>query len=76
VARGADPIWEIMETQGRKLVWLAVWIGVSESHLRAIKAGNMTATPEFRAKCARALQLPERLLFRDETAPEAISVSG
>ena len=58
------PLWHVLEHQGRKLWWLAQRTGYSESHLWALKAGKFPCTPDFRQKAAKALDLPEHVLFR------------
>lgn len=71
-----DPIWEVMEEQGRSLVWLAKVTGYSESHVRNVKARVYRATPEFRAACARALQLREHHLFLDVPRAREVAAGG
>ena len=66
-----DGIWEIMDAQGRSLVWLAQQIPVSESHLRAMKARKYPPSAEVRRRCAEILQIPERRLFADSEASRA-----
>lgn len=61
------PIWHVLEHQGRTLAWLSRRTGYSQSRIWAVKGGEV-ASPEFRAKCAIALDIPEHLLFRPSAA--------
>lgn len=56
-------IWAVMEEQGRSLDWLARQIGYSLSHVRNVRYGGANAGPEFRERCAKALQIPASILF-------------
>lgn len=67
--RRIDPIWPLLEHQGRTLSWLSHRTGYSQSRIWAIKAGE-AASPEFRKKCAMALDmLEENLFFIPPTTP-------
>lgn len=67
-----EPLWEILDHQGRKLGWLARKTGYSISHIWAIKGGKFPAQATFRKRCADALDMPERVLFRGgEDTPTA-----
>lgn len=68
------PIWAVMEHQGRSLRWLAARTGYSEDLIIFVKTGRRRATPEFRAKCSQALDLPEPVLFAGTTAPAKAAV--
>ena len=61
----AQRVEEILEAQGRLRVWLAREIEMDFSQLSRMMAGDPRyhIKPEFRAKVARALRVPERLLF-------------
>ena len=56
-------LWAVMEEQGRSLDWLARQIDYSLSHVRNVRYGQANAGPEFRERCARALQIPAGVLF-------------
>lgn len=68
-----DPIWGIMEHQGRTLAWLARRTGYSHTHVKNVKGGHQNASAEFRRRCAAALDIPEKYLFQPDPAdaPEA-----
>jgi transcriptional regulator with XRE-family HTH domain len=61
--RRRDPIWAILAEQGRTYRWLARKTGLEVGTVRAIACGVRNATPEFRRRCADALDLPEWVLF-------------
>lgn len=65
------PIWTVLEYQGRTLAWLAQRTEYSENLVISVKVGRRRATPDFRAKCAAALDLPEHLLFTSAEKPAA-----
>jgi transcriptional regulator with XRE-family HTH domain len=71
-----DRIWEIMRHQRRGYLWLAGRTGYSHSHIKAVASGVQQATPEFRAKCAFALDLPESFLFHAARAPEGAAAQS
>jgi transcriptional regulator with XRE-family HTH domain len=60
-----DPIWEILEKQGRKFLWLAEKTGFSEGYIREMRVRRRVPSATFRAKCAEILDIPERYLFAD-----------
>lgn len=65
-------LWTILAHQGRSLQWLARRTRYSESHIWAIKGGRAAVTPEFRARCAEALDLPVDVLFQiDDSSASA-----
>jgi len=77
VSLPADPIWDVLEEQGRSLVWLAKWTGFSEAYVRDIRARRFPTTATFRAACSRALQIHERHLFATVAAqPEEVAANG
>ena len=64
-----DPIWEIMEHQGRTLEWLARRTGVPSSSVRKFKCGAAQPPASFRAACAKVLDIPEHVLFLSSECP-------
>ncbi len=58
-----DMIWTILKEQGRNKLWLARQIGYSHGFVRRVSCGAANASPEFRRRCAKALGLPESILF-------------
>lgn len=69
----ADPIWEILRHQRRSYLWLADRTGYSHSHIKAIATGRFPPSPDFRKKCAFALDLPEHHLFNDTASTASAS---
>lgn len=61
--RQSDPIWDILDHQGRRLEWLARRLGYTPVYVRGIKAGQFPVTTEFRRRCANVIDLPESVLF-------------
>jgi transcriptional regulator with XRE-family HTH domain len=59
-----DPVWDILEQQGRRQVWLAARAHISNSLVTRMKQGTRRATPTVRRRIAAALDLPEAVLFR------------
>ena len=57
------PIWTLLRRRGVQLKTLAEQTGYSYSHVCCIKSGFWSATPRFRARCARFLSVPEAELF-------------
>ena len=64
-----DPVWDILEQQGRRQVWLAARAHISQSLVTRLKQGSRRASPVVRTRIAAALDLPESVLFvpRHET---------
>lgn len=58
-----DPIWGILDYQGRSIVWLAQRTGYSEVMVRHVKIGIAAPSRQFRERCSTALDLPENVLF-------------
>jgi transcriptional regulator with XRE-family HTH domain len=56
-------IERILDEQGRSMVWLARQTGVSQSYAWRMLRGERPLTPEFQAASARALGVPEDMLF-------------
>lgn len=73
----AETLHPLTEVLNRKLIVrtrFAEKIGYSEEHLSRVENGRLPASPEFRRRCADALDLPESALFRDpEPATEVRS---
>lgn len=61
-----------LSEQGRRQDWLAGVVGVTPEHLNRVLQGKLPATREFRTKVARALGVPERLLFPPTAEPTAV----
>ena len=62
-----------MAQQGRRQDWLADFIELTPEHTNRVLQGKSPATPEFRAKVARALGVPEPLLFPPGEAAQVAS---
>lgn len=56
----------VMERQGRRHIWLAEQIGVSPSHVTRVMNGERVPGPEFRARAAEMLEVPESELFPEQ----------
>jgi len=63
VVSTTEPIWSILEHQGRTMRWLADRIDYSISYVKQFKYGQIELTDEFKKRCARALDLPVEVLF-------------
>ena len=61
-----QPLFDILDQQGRSMRWLARAAGLSYWTIASVKYGRRHASPEFRTAAARALGLPESALFRNE----------
>lgn len=61
-----EPVFDVLEHQGRTLAWLGRELGVSREWVRQIRNGRARFTAEQRTKIARVLAVPEHLLFRPE----------
>jgi transcriptional regulator with XRE-family HTH domain len=61
----------VMREQGRKATWLSEQTGYSSALITRVRKGERTATPEFRAKVAAALEMDESELFPDPAAEAA-----
>lgn len=62
---------QVMREQGRKATWLAEQTGYSVALISYVRRGQRTATPDFRAKVAEALGMPEGELFTEPAAEAA-----
>jgi len=54
-----------IETQGRRLDWVAAQMGISQSHLTRLLNGERRWLPQLRSKIADVLGVPEGVLFFD-----------
>jgi transcriptional regulator with XRE-family HTH domain len=61
----ADIVLDVLTRQERSQVWLSRRMGVSRSLVTRVLKGERPATPEFRERLSRALDLPEVVLFTD-----------
>lgn len=64
----AHPIAEILARQERTLSWLARKTGKSPSYVLRVTTGERRPSPEFKAKAAEVLGVPESLLFPEVAA--------
>lgn len=69
--RAREPLFEVMRHQERSYLWLARRTGYSHSYIKAVAAGQRPASPDFRARSAYALDLPESVLFHATPKPRA-----
>ena len=61
---------QVMREQGRRATWLAERTGYSNALISKVRAGERTATADFRRKVADALEMDEADVF-PEVAPTA-----
>lgn len=59
----AHPIAGVLDSQERSLSWLARKTGKSPSYITRVLNGERNPSPEFKAKAAEALGVPQQLLF-------------
>ena len=59
-----QPVFDVLDEQGRNMRWLSRATGVSYWTIISVKYGRRSAGPEFRRQAARVLGLPESALFR------------
>ncbi len=72
-----DPIWRVLEHQGRSLKWLAERTGYAHQYVRKMKIGLAPISLEFRERCAAALDLPlDVLFFSSDCAATATHSAG
>jgi hypothetical protein len=78
--RRPHPIRRVLREQGRSIAWLSRQIKRGDSYTRGVVNDHWPATADFRLRCARALQLPQDVLFHggssnagqpEDTAPTA-----
>lgn len=60
------PLSAVLESQDRSASWLARRCGKSPSYVSLVVAGKRRPSPEFRAKAAGVLGVPEQILFPAE----------
>jgi transcriptional regulator with XRE-family HTH domain len=61
----ADVVLDVLARQERDQAWLSRRMGVSRSLVTRVLKGERPATPAFRARLSRALDLPEIVLFME-----------
>lgn len=76
--RSTDPLWRILTYRGLGVAWLARRIDKGYSYVWAVRSGQLVASPEFRSRCAQALDLPEWALFKElaGVADEPVAAHG
>lgn len=62
----------VLDEQGRTMIWLARQTGISQSYVWRMLRGERPVTDEFKTAAAKALGVPEDLLFPTEPL-EAVS---
>ncbi len=62
------PILDVLRSQDRSLSWLARQTGHSASYVHRMVSGERPLTPDFKAKAADTLKVPESLLFPEQKA--------
>ena len=62
------PLSDVLASQERNLSWLARKTGKSPSYVLRVTTGERRPSPDFRAKAAEALGVPESLLFPEKAA--------
>ena len=58
-----DPLWNVLEHQGRSITWLANATGRSQWYLFDVKKGKRATDKAFREECAKVLGVPTQMLF-------------
>lgn len=58
-----EPIWTILEHQGRSLKWLANRTEYSYSYVNQVRTGHVPLSEAFKRKCVWAMDLPRDVLF-------------
>lgn len=61
--RPRDPLWRILERQGRSVKWLAERMGLTYQHVRLVSGGFRKPNDRFRREAARVMEIPEDILF-------------
>jgi transcriptional regulator with XRE-family HTH domain len=64
----AHPLQDVLASQERTLSWLARKTGKSPSYVLRVTTGERRPSPEFKAKAAEILGVPESLLFPEVAA--------
>lgn len=57
------PLSAVLESQERSASWLARRCGKSPAYVSRVMSGTRRPSPDFRARAAEALGVPETLLF-------------
>lgn len=68
---GSSNVVRVLEQQERTISWLARKTGVSVSYAWRMLNGTRPLTQEFRARTAKALNVPEDILFAESTGEAA-----
>jgi plasmid maintenance system antidote protein VapI len=63
----------VMETQGRRVDWLADQLEVGETHVSKVLNGHAPLAEKFALKAARVLGVPVEMLRADEHAEVKVS---
>lgn len=67
----SHPLAEVLAKQERSASWLSKKCGYDASYAHKVMSGDRTPSPEFRAKAAALLDVPETSLFPESpVAPE------
>lgn len=72
----AHPILRVLKDQGRSTVWLARQVRRHPKYLSQVFNARVPAAPGLRAACARALGVPERDLFDQQTDSSSAPQEG
>lgn len=62
------PLLAVLASQERTQSWLARKTGKSTSYVTLVTQGKRRPSPDFRAKAAQTLGVPEALIFPPELA--------
>jgi transcriptional regulator with XRE-family HTH domain len=62
------PLSAVLESQERTGAWLARKTGKSPAYVTKVINGTRRPSPEFRAKAAAVLGVPETLIFPEQAA--------
>jgi transcriptional regulator with XRE-family HTH domain len=64
----AHPLSAVLASQERPAAWLARKTGKSPAYVTKVMNGTRRPSPDFKARAAQALGVPETLLFPAEAA--------
>lgn len=62
----AHPLSEVLAEKERTQSWLARRVGKSPSYVSRVIDGERNPSPDFKAKAAEILEVPESLLFPEK----------
>jgi transcriptional regulator with XRE-family HTH domain len=65
------PLAAVLAKQERSAAWLSKKCGYDASYAHKVMSGDRTPSPDFRARAARILDVPESELFPDADVAEA-----